>query len=107
MPKEEGRPIKTDQGLFIVDAPFPQKLLVSADLASASSGTSGKDGVWEVEDLARAIKQITGVLEVGLFCGQTGPQVKAAGGSGGGQKPVAAYFGMEDGSVTSRKAKSS
>ena len=95
-------PIKTDQGFFIVDAPFPQ-LIVDSDVSPGQEG-SGKDGVWEVETLAREIKQIQGVLEVGLFCGLTGPQAQAAGKTGG-QKPVAAYFGMPDGSVWVRKAK--
>jgi len=95
-------PIKTDQGFFIVDAPFRQ-LIVASDVAQGQEG-SGKDGVWEVETLAREIKQIQGVLEVGLFYGLTGPQAQAAG-KAGGQKPVAAYFGMPDGSVSVRKAK--
>lgn len=59
--------------------------------------------MWEVEKLARAIKCISGVLEVGLFCGPTGIQTQATGGIGG-QKPVAAYFGMSDGTVSSIKA---
>jgi ribose 5-phosphate isomerase A len=95
-------PIKTDQGFFIVDAPFHQ-LIVASDVAKGQDG-SGKGGVWEVETLAKEIKQIQGVLEVGLFCGPTGPQAQAAG-IAGGQKPVAAYFGMPDGSVSVRKAK--
>lgn len=94
--------MKTDQDLFIIDAPFP-KLLIPSDVTSSQDG-SGKDGIWEVEKLATAIKHITGVLEVGLFYGPTGPEMQAAGGVGG-QKPVAAYFGMEDGSVSVRKVK--
>lgn len=43
------------------------------------------------------------MLEVGLFCGPNGIQTRAAGGVGG-QKPVAAYFGMADGTVSSIKA---
>ncbi|KAL1960403.1 hypothetical protein VTO42DRAFT_7702 [Malbranchea cinnamomea] len=101
-PASGGQPLKTDQSLFIIDAPFPQ-LRIPSDLSSPEDGT-GKDGVWEVGALARAIKNITGVLEVGLFYGPTGPEVQALGGVGG-QKPVAAYFGMEDGSVSVRKAK--
>jgi ribose 5-phosphate isomerase A len=42
-------------------------------------------------------------LEVGIFSGVTGPQAQAAGGIGG-QKPVAAYFGMPDGTVVEKKA---
>lgn len=94
-------PLKTDQGFFIVDAPFPP-LLTTTDIQAGKDG-SGKDGVWEVATLAQKIKAIPGVLEVGIFYGLTGPQAQAAG-AVGGQKPVAAYFGMPDGSVTVRKA---
>lgn len=78
--------------------------------------------------LATAIKAISGVLEVGLFVGMNGAQAARFGQAGGrelekwpvggvtpfgrigaiapqgGQKPVAVYFGMQDGSVTMRKA---
>ncbi|KAJ5159491.1 Ribose-5-phosphate isomerase [Penicillium canariense] len=94
-------PLKTDQDFFLIDAPFPP-LLTSADLAAGRDG-SGKNGVWEVNLLAREIKQINGVLDVGIFSGLTGPQATAAGGVGG-QRPVAAYFGMPDGLVSVRKA---
>jgi len=98
-PKEG--PLKSDQDFFIIDAPF-KPLLTKGDVEAGNNG-SGKDGVWEVENLARAIKGIAGVLEVGIFYGLTGPQATAKGGIGG-QKPVAAYFGMTDGTVTVRKA---
>ncbi|KKA24065.1 Ribose-5-phosphate isomerase [Rasamsonia emersonii CBS 393.64] len=94
-------PLRTDQGFFIIDAPFPP-LLTQSDVKAGKDG-SGKAGIWEVETLSKAIKQIPGVLEVGIFSGLTGPQAQAAGAIGG-QKPVAAYFGMPDGSVTVRKA---
>jgi len=94
-------PIKTDQGFYIVDAPFP-KLLVESDVAQGADSSREK-GVWEVQALAKAINNIQGVLEVGLFCGLTGPQARAAG-APGGQKPVAAYFGMPDGTVTVKTA---
>ncbi|KAJ5200713.1 Ribose 5-phosphate isomerase type A [Penicillium cf. griseofulvum] len=94
-------PLKTDQGLFLIDAPF-KPLLIKADIEAGQDG-SGKDGVWAVDVLARKINEITGVLEVGIFHGLTGPQASAAGGVGG-QRPVAAYFGMADGSVSVRKA---
>ena len=96
-------PIKTDQDFFIVDAEF-KPLLVADDLAKGMSG-KGEDGVWEVETLARAIKDVHGVLDVGIFTGPTGPEASGAG-VVGGQRPVAAYFGMEDGSVTVREARS-
>ena len=98
-PKEG--PLKSDQDFFIIDAPF-KTLLTKSDVAAGKDG-SGKDGLWEVETLARAIKGIAGVLEVGIFYGSTGPQMQACGGIGG-QKPVAAYFGMPDGAVSVRKA---
>lgn len=94
-------PIKTDQDFFIVDAPFPQ-LLTSSDVAAGQDG-SGTGGVWEVEALARAIKAIHGVLDVGIFTGPTGPEAAKFNVSGG-QRPVACYFGMTDGTVTERKA---
>jgi ribose 5-phosphate isomerase A len=93
--------LKTDQDFYIIDAPFPT-LLTKADIAAGKDG-SGKDGIWEVDALSLAIKQIPGVLDVGIFSGVTGPQAQALGGIGG-QKPVAAYFGMPDGSVQVRKA---
>jgi ribose 5-phosphate isomerase A len=95
-------PVKTDQDFFIIDAKFPQ-LLTASDVEEGKDG-SGKDGVWEVEALAKEIKAIQGVLEVGLFCGKNGPDAAAAG-VVGGMKPIAAYFGMEDGSVELRTAK--
>ncbi|KGY15191.1 ribose 5-phosphate isomerase A [Paracoccidioides brasiliensis Pb03] len=99
---EHAAPVKTDQGFFLIDAPFP-KLLLPSDVAQGQDG-SGKNGVWEVTALAERINMIPGVLEVGLFCGLTGPQAQAVGGIGG-QKPVAAYFGMPDGSVSVRTTK--
>lgn len=59
--------------------------------------------MWEVDQLAARIKEITGVLEVGLFHGKNGFQAQAEGGEGG-QKPVAVYFGSEDGEVKVRHA---
>lgn len=98
-PKEG--PLKSDQDFFIIDAPF-KPLLTKGDVEAGNNG-SGKDGVWEVENLAHAIKSIAGVLEVGVFYGLNGPQAQATGGIGG-QKPVAAYFGMTDGTVAVRHA---
>ncbi|TQB68307.1 ribose-5-phosphate isomerase rki1 [Monascus purpureus] len=95
-------PLKTDQDFFIIDAPFPHPLLTKKDVAAGIDG-SGKDGHWEVEALAHAIKQIAGVLEVGIFAGPTGLQAQARG-AVGGQKPIAAYFGKSDGTVLVRKA---
>ena len=121
-------PIKTDQDNFIIDAPFAT-LLLPSDLPPGqqimqSSGAGvigvgggieglgmnlnelgrGKGGQWLVEELAKEIKMIEGVLSVGLFCGVNGQEVLAKGGKTGGQKPVAAYFGMANGDVVVRRA---
>lgn len=120
-------PIKTDQDNFIIDAPFAP-LLLPADLPSGQQMTTpqskgscvgggmeglgmpnevagrGKEGQWLVQELARAIKLIEGVLSVGLFCGSNGEEVLKQGGKTGGQKPVAAYFGMANGDVVIRRA---
>lgn len=99
-------PLKTDQDFFIIDAPFPDVLLTSKDAKAHATGGDGSDGRWEVQQLSRAIKRITGVLEVGLFCGMNGVEAQKAG-LKGGQRPVAVYFGMQDGSVKVRKAEDS
>jgi len=94
-------PIQTDQGFYIIDAPF-KPLLTSMDVANGKDG-SGKDGQYDVPTLAAAIKAISGVLEVGLFFGKNGYETQLAGGEGG-QKPVACYFGQADGEVTVKRA---
>jgi ribose 5-phosphate isomerase A len=94
--KELIMPLKTDQGFYIVDAPFPKPLVVE-----------------DVPALSAKIRNITGVLEVGIFAGEdgidAGERIKAESkedkGRVGGQKPVMAYFGMEDGSVQTRSRK--
>ncbi|KAI9053024.1 hypothetical protein LZ554_003294 [Drepanopeziza brunnea f. sp. 'monogermtubi'] len=96
-------PVVTDNGMWIIDAPFP-KLLLPSDLTGQDKG-DGANGTWEVHNLALRLKRIVGVLEVGLFHGRNGIQVASAGEEGGGQKPVAAYFGMEDGTVSIRNSK--
>lgn len=65
----------------------------------------GDEGKWEVETLAREIKLIEGVLSVGLFVGENGIEAERSSKGRGGQKPIAAYFGMEDGSVVIRNSK--
>ncbi|KAI4116877.1 MAG: hypothetical protein LQ338_007646 [Usnochroma carphineum] len=107
---QKAGPVKTDQDNFIIDAPF-KTLLLPSDIEKSNSlhpahegvQGEGEDGVWEVEKLAREIKGIEGVLSVGLFCGKNGEEVLREGGKKGGQKPVAVYFGMEDGSVVIRR----
>lgn len=90
-------PIQTDQSFYIIDAPF-KTLLNRTDVEKGMDG-SGKDGVWDVDTLAKTIKDINGVLEVGLFHGMNGEEA-AAMGLQGGQKPIAVYFGLADGGVT-------
>ena len=97
-------PIKTDQDNFIIDAPF-QTLLIPSDLEKNGVKGRGEGGVWEVEALAKEIKSIEGVLSVGLFVGVNGAEAAAQGKRLGGQKPVAAYFGMDDGEVIVKNAK--
>ncbi|KAI9756908.1 MAG: hypothetical protein M4579_003662 [Chaenotheca gracillima] len=84
-------PLVTDNGLYIIDAPFPT-LLLPTDKKS--------EGKWEVHELGQRLKEIVGVFEVGLFSGYNGIEAEKNEDAGGAQKPVAAYFGMEDGSVT-------
>ncbi|KAF1994769.1 ribose-5-phosphate isomerase [Amniculicola lignicola CBS 123094] len=102
---EKSGPLKTDQDFFIIDAPF-KTLLTTADVASGKGKGDGSNGVWEVTQLSAVIKTLTGVLEVGIFSGLNGVDAEAVREKEGarttvtsGQKPVAVYFGMQDGSV--------
>jgi ribose 5-phosphate isomerase A len=115
-PLAKSGPLKTDQAFYIIDAPFGEPLQTSADANAAAmdEAQAARDGQtagagakkWTVDELAEQISKITGVLEVGLFCGLDGVQAEAKGLSGrAGAKPVAAYFGMEDGSVEVRHRK--
>jgi ribose 5-phosphate isomerase A len=107
---EKSGPLKTDQDFFIIDAPF-DKLLISEDVKAGKGKGDGSDGTWEVNKLSIAIKGLTGVLEVGIFSGLNGPDAEVLRSTDGvntvtsGQKPVAVYFGMADGSVELRTAK--
>ncbi|TVY68782.1 Ribose-5-phosphate isomerase [Lachnellula suecica] len=96
-------PVVTDNSNWIIDAPFPP-LLLASDLKKGDLG-NGEHGTWEVHQLGRRLKRIVGVLEVGLFHGRNGIQVANSGEEGGGQRPVAAYFGMENGEVQVRVSK--
>ncbi|KAI9797141.1 MAG: ribose-5-phosphate isomerase rki1 [Piccolia ochrophora] len=106
-------PVVTDNGNFIVDAPFPALLLPSdivdesqaaglANARRASIARAPPGGRWEVVALAKRLREIVGVVETGIFAGRNGEE---AGEEGGGQKPVAAYFGLEGGDVVVRRAK--
>jgi ribose 5-phosphate isomerase A len=107
---EKSGPLKTDQDFYIVDAAFPT-LLTSADVAAGKGKGDGSDGTWEVTAISKAIKGLTGVLEVGIFSGLNGDDAQALRAKEGarsavtgGQKPVAVYFGMADGSIKVRTA---
>ncbi|KAL6710378.1 ribose-5-phosphate isomerase rki1 [Coniothyrium glycines] len=107
---EKSGPLKTDQDFYIVDAAFPA-LLTSADVKAGKGKGDGSDGTWEVNAISRAIKGLTGVLEVGIFSGLNGieaQELRSKQGSRsavtGGQRPVAVYFGMSDGSIKVRTA---
>lgn len=95
-------PMITDNCNFIIDAPF-KPLLTAKQVQNGEGDGQGHDGIWEVSALARKLKEQIGIVEVGLFWGQNGYEIEADS-IGGAQKPVAAYFGMEDGSVQTRKA---
>ncbi|KAK8846661.1 ribose-5-phosphate isomerase [Kwoniella newhampshirensis] len=68
MGKMKAGPVVSDNGNFIIDAPFPPEMMQKP------------------AELLHAIKMLTGVVEVGLFCDMA----------------KAAYFGNEDGTVTVR-----
>ena len=98
VPKKAG-PVVTDNGMWLIDAPF-QPLQLSRD--SSAAGADGDNGVWTVDGLADRLIKIPGIVETGLFTGFNG--FEAQEGHGGAQKPVAAYFGMADGTVQVRQA---
>ncbi len=107
---DKSGPLKTDQDFFIIDAAFPM-LLTTSDVAAGKGKGDGSDGTWEVNKISKAIKALTGVLEVGIFSGLNGIDAEALrakqgseGATTGGQKPIAVYFGMADGSVKIRTA---
>jgi len=86
-------PCVTDNGNFIIDAPFRDGCVVGEGREGVEVKRGGKGGgvgdTATVERLAEEIKKIVGVVEHGIFCR-------------GNAKAVVAYFGMEDGSVTTR-----
>ncbi len=100
LPKKAG-PVVTDNGMWLIDAPF-SPLLLPRDTDNGVEPREGALGPWTVDGLADRLIKIPGIVEIGLFTGFHGYEVKA--GHGGAQKPVAAYFGMLDGSVQTRRA---
>ncbi|KAF8428775.1 putative ribose-5-phosphate ketol-isomerase [Tirmania nivea] len=83
-------PCVTDNGNFIIDAPFRDGCVVGKE-GEVNGGVkgSGIGDTGNVERLAEEIKRIVGVVEHGIFCR-------------GNAKAVMAYFGMEHGDVTTR-----
>ncbi|KAH8172615.1 ribose 5-phosphate isomerase A (phosphoriboisomerase a) domain-containing protein [Sarocladium implicatum] len=102
LPSKAGECV-TDNGMWIIDAPFAP-LLLKKDLDASQPG-DGKNGKWEIEELGRTLGKMPGVVEIGLFHGVNGDEAKVRGNVAlGAQKPVAVYFGMEDGEVQVRLA---
>jgi ribose 5-phosphate isomerase A len=99
LPSKAGECV-TDNGMWIIDAPF-SPLLLAKDLKADGDGT-GKGGLWEVKKLADELIKLPGIVEIGLFYGFNGNET--AGQAQPAQKPVAAYFGMPDGTVQVQKA---
>lgn len=101
LPSKAGECV-TDNGMWIIDAPFPP-LLLPKDLEGDLSGT-GKGGSWEVSNLAKELLSIPGIVEIGLFHGFNGDEAVTLGKKGRAQKPVAAYFGTAEGGVDVQRA---
>ncbi|KAK3688633.1 ribose 5-phosphate isomerase A-domain-containing protein [Podospora appendiculata] len=91
--------IVTDNGMWIIDAPFTPLHLPKDSAESGIRAGNEDNGVWTVDALADRLIKIPGVAEIGLFYGSNGLQVAS-----GAQKPVAAYFGMADGTVKVKTA---
>lgn len=98
VPRKAG-PVVTDNSMWLIDAPF-LPLQLSKD--PNETRADGEGGVWTVDGLADRLIKIPGIVETGLFAGFNGLEAQA--GSSGAQKPIAAYFGMADGSVQVRQA---
>lgn len=101
LPSKAGECV-TDNGMWIIDAPF-SPLLLSKDLTAEQDGT-GKNGQWEIGKLAEALMNIPGIVEIGLFHGLNGAQAAASGKAVSAQKPVAAYYGKPDGTIQIQNA---
>merc|ERR1712000_497239 len=101
LPSKAGECV-TDNGMWIIDAPFPP-LLLPSDLTPEVDGL-GKGGLWEVSKLAEELLRTPGIVEIGLFHGFNGTQAVGLGKEGQAQKPVAAYFGTVDGKVDVQRA---
>jgi ribose 5-phosphate isomerase A len=101
LPSKAGECV-TDNGMWIIDAPFPP-LAIASDVTAGAPGT-GEAGQWEVKTLAEELLKTPGIVEIGLFYGYNGNEAAALGKDKQGQKPVAAYFGLADGTVQVQNA---
>ncbi|KAM0465265.1 hypothetical protein ACHAPV_002266 [Trichoderma viride] len=101
LPSKAGECV-TDNGMWIIDAPFAP-LLLSRDLKAGVDG-AGKDGVWEVGRLAEELVRLPGIVEIGLFTGFNGVEAVGLGKEFQAQKPIAAYFGTPTGEVQVQRA---
>ncbi|PHH64261.1 hypothetical protein CDD82_1782 [Ophiocordyceps australis] len=87
----------TDNGMWIIDAPFPP-LLLPKDLNTEVQG-NGTNGIWEINTLAAELLKIPGIIEIGLFHGFNGQQSISLGKEMQAQKPLIAYLGTLNGEV--------
>ncbi|PHH58514.1 hypothetical protein CDD81_5543 [Ophiocordyceps australis] len=87
----------TDNGMWIIDAPFPP-LLLPQDLNTDVQG-NGINGIWEINTLAAELLKIPGIIEIGLFHGFNGQQSISLGKEMQAQKPLMAYLGTLNGDV--------
>ncbi|KAL6816980.1 ribose 5-phosphate isomerase A domain-containing protein [Trichoderma camerunense] len=101
LPSKAGECV-TDNGMWIIDAPFPP-LLLPKDLTAEVDG-NGKNGAWEIGKLAEELVKLPGIVEIGLFHGFNGVQAVGLGKQFQAQKPVAAYFGTPSGDVQVQNA---
>ncbi|KAH7022386.1 ribose 5-phosphate isomerase A-domain-containing protein [Ilyonectria destructans] len=101
LPSKAGECV-TDNGMWIIDAPF-SPLLLSKDVTAEVEGR-GKDGVWEVKALADELLRLPGIVEIGLFHGFNGDEAVKLKKQLQAQKPVAAYFGLANGEVQVQNA---
>ena len=103
LPSKAGECV-TDNGMWIIDAPFPPLLLPSdqntsgvVDQDQTGRSSASPQSEWEVGALASELLTIPGVVEIGLFHGR---RVKVPEFS---QKPLAVYFGLQDGTVMTKR----
>lgn len=83
MAKMKAGPVVSDNGMFIIDAPFPPGMMAAPAEVGYSSISSVIIPTDVLKQLLQRIKMLTGVVEVGLFCDMA----------------QAAYFGNEVGAI--------